>query len=122
MTKTILSVDDSKPIRDMVTFTLEPEGYRVVCAENGQAGLDKLRAERPDLIFTDLNMPVMDGIAFIAQARAEAAGSGIPIVMLTTESAPEMKEKGKAAGVRAWIVKPFQPTTLLDAVSKLVLP
>lgn len=120
MTKTILSVDDSKPIRDMVTFTLEPEGYRVVCAENGQDALDKMRVEKPALIFTDLNMPVMDGITFITKARAEAAGAGIPIVMLTTESAPEMKEKGKAAGATGWLNKPFDADKLIAVTRKLL--
>lgn len=120
MTKTILSIDDSKPIRDMVAFTLEPEGYRIVCAENGQDGLEKLRAERPDLIFTDLNMPVMDGITFISKARSESAGSGIPIVMLTTESAPEMKEKGKAAGATGWLNKPFDADKLVAVTRKLL--
>lgn len=120
MSKTILSVDDSKPITDMVSFTLEPEGFRVVSAQNGQDALEKLRSERPDLVFTDLNMPVMDGITFITHARADPAGSGVPIVMLTTESATEMKEKGKLAGATGWLNKPFDADKLIAITRKLL--
>ncbi|MBO9465310.1 Phosphate regulon transcriptional regulatory protein PhoB [Pelagimonas phthalicica] len=120
MTKTVLTVDDSKAVRDMVTFTLEPEGYQVVAAENGQDGLDKLRAARPNLVITDLNMPVMNGLDFITHARSDPAGSGIPIVMLTTESAPEMKAKGKAAGATGWINKPFDADKLVAVTKKLL--
>lgn len=118
--KTILTIDDSKSVRDMVTFTLEPEGYRIVAAEDGSDGLNKLRAEQPDMVITDLNMPVMNGIEFIAQARTEQAGSGIPIVMLTTESSPEMKEKGKSAGATGWINKPFDSDKLIAITRKLL--
>ena len=104
----------------MVQFTLEPEGYRVVGAENGQEGLEKLRSEKPALIITDLNMPVMNGLDFILGARADQAGAGVPIVMLTTESAPEMKEKGKSAGATGWINKPFDADQLLAVAKKLV--
>lgn len=120
MSKTVLTVDDSKAVRDMVSFTLEPEGYCVVGAENGADGLDKLRKTRPDLVITDLNMPVMDGLDFITQARADAAGSGVPIVMLTTESAPEMRAKGKAAGATGWINKPFDAEKLIAVTKKLL--
>lgn len=120
MTKTILSIDDSKSIRDMVAFTLEPEGYRVVSAENGQDGLEKLRIEKPALVITDLNMPVMDGLTFIEKARADPAGAGVPIVMLTTESAPQIREKGKAAGATGWINKPFDADKLVAVAKKLL--
>ena len=120
MSKTILSIDDSKAIREMVTFTLEPEGYDVVEAENGAEGLEQLRAAKPALVVTDLNMPVMDGLEFITQARADPAGSGIPIVMLTTESAPEMKAKGKEAGATGWINKPFDSDQLIAVTKKLL--
>lgn len=118
--KTVLTIDDSKSVRDMVMFTLEPEGYRIVAAENGAEGLDKLRAEKPDLVITDLNMPIMNGIDFISNARSEAAGSGIPIVMLTTESSPEMKQKGKTAGATGWINKPFDSDKLIAVTRKLL--
>jgi two-component system chemotaxis response regulator CheY len=104
----------------MVTFTLEPEGYTVIAAENGADGLDKLRASKPAMVITDLNMPVMDGLEFIAAARAEAAGSGIPIVMLTTETAPDMKAKGKSAGATGWINKPFDGDKLIAVTKKLL--
>ena len=120
MSKTILTIDDSKAVRDMVTFTLEPEVYRVVGAENGADGLDKLRANRPALVITDLNMPVMNGLDFITRARSDAAGSGIPIVMLTTESSPDMKAKGKAAGATGWINKPFDADKLIAVTRKLL--
>lgn len=120
MTKTVLTIDDSKSVRDMVAFTLEPEGYRVVGAADGSEGLSQLRAEKPDLVITDLNMPVMDGISFIESARKDPSGAGIPIVMLTTETAPDMKAKGKAAGATGWIDKPFEAPKLLAVAKKLL--
>ncbi|KPQ08969.1 MAG: chemotaxis signal relay system response regulator CheY [Rhodobacteraceae bacterium HLUCCA09] len=117
---TILTVDDSEAVRDLVRFTLEAEGYSVVEAENGQEALDRLRADRPALVITDLNMPVMNGIDFIRSARGEAAGSGIPIVMLTTETAPEMKAQGKEAGATGWINKPFDADKLIAVTRKLL--
>jgi two-component system chemotaxis response regulator CheY len=119
MTRVVLTIDDSKAIRDMVSFTLQPHGYRVVGAENGQDGLSKLRSERPVLVITDLNMPVMNGLDFIRHARREPNGAGVPIVMLTTETKPEMKAEGKAAGATGWINKPFDAGTLLAVAKKL---
>ena len=120
MSKTILTIDDSKAVREMVTFTLEPEGFKVVAAEDGAQGLDQLRAESPALVITDLNMPNMNGIEFIRAARADAAGAGIPIVMLTTESSPEMKAEGKDAGATGWINKPFDADQLIAVTKKLL--
>lgn len=120
MSGPILTVDDSKAVRDLVKFTLEAEGFRVVEAENGQQALDRLRAERPSMVITDLNMPVMNGIDFIRSARGEAAGSGVPIVMLTTETAPEMKAQGKEAGATGWINKPFDADKLVAVTRKLL--
>lgn len=120
MIKTVLTVDDSKAVRDMIMFTLEPEGYQVVGAENGQDGLDKLRAAKPALVITDLNMPVMNGLDFITHARTDPAGAGVPIVMLTTESSPDMKAKGKAAGATGWINKPFDADKLIAVTRKLL--
>ena len=120
MSKTVLTIDDSKAVRDMITFTLEPEGYRVIGAENGAEGLDKLRAEKPSLVITDLNMPVMNGLDFITNARTESNGTGVPIVMLTTETAPEMRDKGKAAGATGWINKPFDADKLIAVTKKLL--
>jgi two-component system chemotaxis response regulator CheY len=121
MGKKILIVDDSVMVRQMVSFTLKEAGFDVVEATNGQDALGKLDDHAVDLIVTDLNMPVMDGITFIGNARTLAATKYIPILMLTTESQPEMKQKGKAAGATGWIVKPFDPPKLLAVITK-VLP
>lgn len=119
MAKTVLIIDDSKAIRDMVSFTLQPHGYRMVTAANGAEGLEQLRAERPALVITDLNMPVMNGLDFIRGARKDGAGAGIPIVMLTTETKPELKAEGKSAGATGWINKPFDADMLLSVAKKL---
>lgn len=119
MTKTVLTVDDSKAIRDMVTFTLQPQGYRVVGAADGAEGLNLFRSEPVNLVITDLNMPVMNGIDMIRRLRAEPRGAGVPIVMLTTETKPEMKAEGKAAGATGWINKPFDADTLVAVARKL---
>jgi two-component system chemotaxis response regulator CheY len=108
-------------VRQMVSFTLKEAGFDVLEAENGQDALSKLGGQSVDLIVTDLNMPVMDGITFIGSARALPATKYVPILMLTTESQPEMKQRGKAAGATGWIVKPFDPPRLLGVISK-VLP
>lgn len=121
MARKILIVDDSLMVRQMVSFTLKEAGFEVVEAENGQDALNKLNKESVDLIVTDLNMPVMDGISFIGNARSLASAKYVPILMLTTESQPEMKQKGKAAGATGWIVKPFDPPKLLGVIAK-VLP
>jgi two-component system, chemotaxis family, chemotaxis protein CheY len=121
MAKSILIVDDSTMVRQMVAFTLHEAGFEVVEAEHGQDALTKLDSHTVDLIVTDLNMPVMDGITFIRDARALAATRYVPILMLTTESQPEMKQKGRAAGATGWIVKPFDPPKLLAVIAK-VLP
>lgn len=120
MAKKILIVDDSMMVRQMVTFTLQEAGFEVLEAENGQVALDKLGPNAVDLIVTDLNMPVMDGITMIAQARQLAKAKFIPILMLTTESQPEMKAKGKAAGATGWLVKPFDPPKLLAVIAKVL--
>jgi len=121
MAKRVLVVDDSDMMRQMVAFTLREANFEVVEAENGQDALSKLAGQNLDLILTDLNMPVMDGIAFIRNARSLAATRYVPILMLTTESQQEKKAEGKAAGATGWIVKPFDPPKLLTVISK-VLP
>lgn len=113
-------VDDSPSIRDTIAFTLEPEGYSVTQAEHGQDGLSKLQTEVFDLVITDLNMPVMNGFDFIRGARKSANGAGIPIIMLTTETKPEAKAEGKAAGATGWLNKPFDTVKLISVVRKLV--
>lgn len=120
MSKTVLIIDDSKAVRDMIAFTLQPHGFAIHQAENGRAGLDKLPVVSPNLVITDLNMPVMNGLEFIANARKTPKGAGIPIIMLTTESAPEMKARGKAAGATGWMDKPFDANKLVAVTRKLL--
>jgi two-component system, chemotaxis family, chemotaxis protein CheY len=121
VSRTVLVVDDSASIRQMVTFTLQEGGFAVMEATNGKEGLERLAQAKADLIITDLNMPVMDGITFIRQARALAGSKFTPILMLTTESQDAKKQEGRAAGATGWIVKPFNPEKLLQVLAK-VLP
>ncbi len=121
MAKTVLIVDDSVTMRQMVSFTLREAKFEVIEAENGQDALNKLKGPKVDLIVTDLNMPTMDGITFIRNVRTLASTKYVPILMLTTESQAEKKNEGKAAGATGWIVKPFDPPKLLAVISK-VLP
>lgn len=120
MTRTVLTVDDSKSIRDMVAFTLQGAGYTVIAAEHGQDGLSKLGAAKVDMIITDLNMPVMNGLDFIRAVRKTPKGAGVPIVMLTTESDPAKKAEGKEAGATGWINKPFDAEKLVAVIRKLI--
>ncbi len=120
MAKTILAVDDSASMRQMIKLTLRNAGYEVIEAGDGQEGLSQARAGAPDMILTDLNMPVMDGMVFIRELRKQPAFAGIPIVFVTTESDAEKKSQAKAAGATAWITKPFQPEQLV-AVARKVL-
>ncbi len=121
MPKTALLVDDSLSIRQMLSFTLKDAGFDVIEGGNGQEGLTKVQqAAKLDLIITDLNMPVMDGITFIREARKLPMAKYTPILMLTTETQAEKKQEGKAAGATGWIVKPFHPAKLLEVVAKLV--
>ncbi len=120
MKKTIMTVDDSASVRQMVAFTLRNAGYEVIEAKDGQDAVDKLDGKRVNLIFADLNMPVMDGIELIRNLRAHPAFKFVPIVMLTTESQEKKKAEGKAAGATGWIVKPFKPEQLVAVVKKLL--
>lgn len=121
MSKTILIVDDSSSLRTVVRLSLERAGYVVIEAFDGRDGLAKLdAAERVNLIVSDVNMPNLDGIGFLTQLRQRAKHKFTPVVMLTTENQAAKIEHGRAAGARAWIVKPFTPPQLLDAVSKLI--
>lgn len=122
MAKTILIVDDSTSFRQVVGMALKGAGYEVVEACDGKDALSKLDGRKYHLIISDVNMPNLDGIGFVKAAKEVAAYKFTPIIMLTTVSGEDKKAEGKAAGVRAWVVKPFQPPVLLDAVSKLVLP
>ncbi len=121
MAKTVLIVDDSLSIRQVVSFTLKQAGFVVLEGANGQEALATLKTQRVDLIITDLNMPVMDGITFIKNARSHPNTRGIPMLILTTESEICKKQEAKAAGATGWIVKPFQPVKLLETIAR-VLP
>ena len=116
----ILTVDDSASMRAMLAYTLTQQGHEVTEAENGQDGLDKANAEQFDLVISDVNMPVMDGIEFITQLRKVDSYRFTPILMLTTESGMDKKQQGKQAGATGWIVKPFDPAKLTAVVQKVL--
>jgi two-component system, chemotaxis family, chemotaxis protein CheY len=117
---TILTVDDSPSIRQMIKAVLEPAGHSVIEAGDGAQGLAKAQAGRPDLVITDLNMPVMGGLELIRALRKLPIAVGLPIVFLTTESSDAVKQEAKSAGATGWITKPFKPEQLLTVVAKLV--
>lgn len=120
MAKTILAVDDSGSLRQMVTFSLNAAGYQVIEAVDGQDGLNKARERVVDLVLTDQNMPTMDGLTLIRSLRNLASYDKVPILMLTTESSDEMKAQGRAAGANGWLVKPFDPKKLIAVVQKVI--
>lgn len=119
MSKTILIVDDSPSVRQVVEFTLADAGYNVLSADDGVTGLEHLNGQKIHLIVSDVNMPQMDGLTFAENVKKKDEYAFTPILMLTTESGTDIKAKGKAIGVKAWLVKPFKPNILLAAVSKL---
>lgn len=119
MAKTILSVDDSASIRQMVSFTLRGAAYEVIEGVDGRDGLARL-TEHVSLVITDLNMPVMDGIELIRQIRSGTRNKYVPILVLTTESQAEKKQQAKSAGATGWIVKPFRPDQLLATVQRVL--
>ena len=119
MAKRVMTVDDSKTIREMVSFTLRRAGFDVVEAEDGQKAVASLRSLQIDLVITDLNMPNMDGVTLIRTLRADARFRATPILMLTTEGDPSKKAEGRAAGATGWIVKPFDPTRLIEVVNRV---
>ena len=120
MNKTILTVDDSTSVRQMVSFTLKEAGYNVVEASDGKDALGKIGGKTIDLIVTDLNMPNMDGIELIKNIRTNSEFKFVPIIMLTTESQNEKKMEGKQAGATGWIVKPFRPEQLVAVAKKVI--
>ncbi len=121
MTKTIMTVDDSPSIRQMLTVTLRLGGYSVRAAVDGEDALQQLSQDATvDLVLTDQNMPNMDGLTLTRELRAKPEHAGMPILMLTTESSAEMKALGRAAGLSGWMVKPFEPQTLLSVVERLL--
>ena len=122
MGKTILIVDDSASVRQVVSIALKGAGYEVITGVDGKDALTKLDGQRIHLIISDVNMPNMDGITFVSEAKKLPAYKFTPIIMLTTESQEEKKRQAQAAGAKAWVTKPFQPEQMLSAVAKLVQP
>ena len=122
MAKLILVVDDSASMRRVVSIALKGAGYDVIEGCDGRDALSKLTGQKVHMIISDVNMPVMDGIAFLKAVKQMPAYKFTPVIMLTTESAEEKKREGQAAGARAWVVKPFQPEQLVNAVQRLCLP
>lgn len=122
MAKTILIVDDSASVRQVIGIALRGAGYDVLEGRDGMDALTRLDGRKIHLIISDVNMPNMDGITFVKQVKALPNYRFTPVIMLTTESAEEKKREGQAAGAKAWVVKPFKPEVLLGAVQKLILP
>lgn len=118
--KTILTVDDSRTMRDMLRLSLQGAGFRVIQAEDGVHGLEVLgEGDEPDLIITDINMPRMDGFGFIEAVRKDTSHRATPILVLTTEADAEKKARARAAGATGWIVKPFDPDKLVAAIHRV---
>lgn len=122
MSKTILIVDDSASLRQVVGIALKSAGYEILEACDGKEALGKLTGQKINLIISDVNMPVMDGISFVKEIKKHPNYKFTPIIMLTTESQESKKQEGQSAGAKAWVVKPFKPEQMLQAVSKLCLP
>ncbi|MBS98142.1 MAG: two-component system response regulator [Oceanospirillaceae bacterium] len=121
MDKTIMVVDDSASIRQVVGIALRGGGYQVIEARDGRDALSKLTGDKIHLIISDVNMPNMDGITFVKELKKNPRYKFTPVIMLTTEAGKDKMAEGKAAGAKAWVVKPFQPPQMLDAVSKLIM-
>ena len=122
MAKTIMIVDDSASMRRVVGIALKGAGYEVLEGCDGKDALSKLTGQKVHMIISDVNMPVMDGIAFLRAVKQMPAYKFTPVIMLTTEAGDAKKAEGQAAGAKAWVVKPFQPAQMLAAVTKLILP
>jgi two-component system chemotaxis response regulator CheY len=120
MAKKILVIDDSASLRQAVSSALMGAGYEVIEAEDGQQALERLEGDRVHLAICDVNMPVMDGITFVKEVKKRPDHRFLPIIMLTTESRESYKQEGQKAGAKAWMVKPFHPEQILNAVAKLI--
>lgn len=119
MSMTVLTVDDSPTMRKMLKLALEDAHFTVLQADDGLHGLEVLAGASPDVVITDINMPNLDGFAFIECVRADSRHPGLPILVLSTESGPEKKKRARDAGATGWIVKPFDPKKLVDAVRRV---
>jgi len=120
MAKKILVVDDSTSMRQMITFTLKGAGFETAEAADGNKGLIEAKKQKYDLVFTDVNMPGMDGLTFTKELRKEANYKFVPILVLTTEASTDKKMAGKSAGATGWLVKPFNPEQLLNTVKRVL--
>jgi two-component system, chemotaxis family, chemotaxis protein CheY len=118
--QSILAVDDSASMRQMVSFTLKGAGYLVIEASDGQEAYEKAMTQSVDLVLTDQNMPRMDGVSLVKSLRGLPGYTSTPILILTTESSAEMKSKGREAGATGWLVKPFDPIKLLEVIRKVI--
>jgi two-component system chemotaxis response regulator CheY len=119
MKKVVLTVDDSRTIREMLRTALNEAGMEVLQAEDGMHGLEVLQGSTPDVIVTDINMPRLDGFGFIEAVRSNDQFRAIPILVLTTESMGEKKDRARRAGATGWIVKPFDPAKLVSAINRV---
>ncbi len=115
----VLAVDDTRALRSMLVDCLTQAGHEVFEASDGREALDQLRLHRPDIVITDLNMPVMDGLDFIAAARTEPEGRAVPMLLLTTETAQALKDRARAVKATGWLTKPFDPDQILGLVDRL---
>ncbi len=120
MAKKIMVIDDSASLREVVSIALRAAGYEVTEAADGKDALAKLDASKINLVICDVNMPVMDGITFVREVKKRPEYRFLPVMMLTTESRESRKEEGQRAGAKAWVVKPFRPDQILNAVTKLM--
>ena len=118
--KTILTIDDSRTMRELLRAALDKAGFTVIQAEDGVHGLEVLGGSEPDAIITDINMPRMNGLEFIEAVRADETRRAIPIIVLTTESDAAKKDRARRAGATGWIVKTFDPTKLVSAINRVV--
>ena len=117
--KTVLTVDDSQTVRDMLLAALTDMGHQVIQAKDGLQGLEQLRGQSPDVIITDINMPRLDGFGFIEEVRRDPQHRATPILILTTESQQSRKDRARRAGATGWIVKPFDPAKLAEAIRRV---
>lgn len=120
MSKTVLVVDDSASIRQLVSMVLKGSGYNVIEAVDGSDALKKLDGQKINLVISDVNMPNMDGISFVKEMKLKAGYKFTPVIMLTTEGSEDKKREGQSAGAKAWVVKPFKPEQMLQAVAMLI--
>jgi two-component system chemotaxis response regulator CheY len=119
MAKKIMIIDDSNAIRQSLSFALKSAGYEVIEASNGEVALNLMKDFQIGLFISDVNMPEMDGISLLKRIKQDSSYNHTPVIMLTTESGMDKISEGRAAGAKAWIIKPFHPDELIDAVKKL---